>query len=186
MTEAAAAPAPGYLLLGEILRPHGIRGELRLRPRTDYPERLAQRARVFLGRGPHDSGAREYRLRGLRWHGRYALLSLEGIANRDAADALRGLQVMAPLAEAVPLEEGEFYLYQLIGARVETSAGEALGRIAEVLETGANDVYILRGSEYGEILLPATDETILETDIAAGRLVVAPPQGLLPPSANAP
>ena len=181
LTEAAAAPAPAYLLLGEILRPHGVLGELRMRPRTGYPEQLAARERVFLGRGPHDLAARAYQLVGLRWHGRYALLTLAGIADRNAADALRGLFVMAPLAEAVPLEEGEFYIFQIIGARVETAEGEALGTLVDVLETGANDVYILRGSAYGEVLLPVTEETVVETDIAARRVVVAPPAGLLPP-----
>ncbi len=152
-----------------------------MRPRTGYPEHLAARERVFLGRGVHDPAARAYRLSGLRWHGRYALLTLAGIADRSAADALRGLYVMSPLAEAIPLEEGEYYLFQIIGARVETTDGEALGTLVDVLETGANDVYILRGSDYGEVLLPVTEETVVETDIAAGRVVVAPPAGLLPP-----
>lgn len=152
-----------------------------MRPRTDYPEQLATREQLYLGRGPHDPKARPYRLSGIRWHGRYALISLVGVTDRNAAAALRGLYVMAPLAEAIPLEEDEFYLYQIIGARVETQTGESLGTLVEVLETGANDVYILRGSAYGEVLLPVTEETVLETDIEGGRILVSPPAGLLPP-----
>ena len=170
-----------YLLLGEILRPHGVRGELRMRRLTDYPEQLSARLQVFLGRGAHDEAARAFALEALRWHGLYALLALAGVADRNAADALRGLYVMTPLAEAIPLEENEFYLYEIVGAQVVSADdGEALGTLVEVLETGANDVYVLRGSDYGEILLPATQETVLETDIAGRKLVVRPPSGLLP------
>ncbi len=171
-----------YLLLGEILRPHGVRGELRMRPLTDYPEQLSARLQVFLGRSAYDEAARAFALEALRWHGRYALLALAGVSDRNAADVLRGLYVMTPLAEAIPLEEDEFYLYEIVGAQVVSADdGEALGTLVEVLETGANDVYVLRGSDYGEILLPATQETVLETDIAGRKLVVRPPSGLLPP-----
>ncbi len=154
-----------------------------MRPRTDYPEAMAQREIIHLGSGPHDRQAQPYHLSRIRWHGRYALLTLAGIQDRNAADALRGLKVLAPLAEAVPLEEDEFYLYQILGARVEMENGESLGTLVEVLETGANDVYVLRGSEYGEVLLPVTEETVLETDIEGKRVLVCPPDGLLlPPS----
>lgn len=152
-----------------------------MRLRTDYPEELEKREFLYLGRGPHDPKARPYHLKHIRWHSRYALLTLAEITNRNEAEALRGLKVLAPLAEAVPLEEDEFYLYQIIGARVEMEDGESLGTLVEVLETGANDVYVLRGSEYGEVLLPVTEETVLKTDIEAGRVLVRPPAGLLPP-----
>jgi 16S rRNA processing protein RimM len=87
---------------------------------------------------------------------------------------------MVALEDAVPLEDGEHYLYQIIGLRVETETGDVLGTLTEVLETGANDVYIVDSPQYGEVLIPATDETILDTDIQAGRMVVKLPDGLLP------
>ncbi|MBE2266947.1 MAG: 16S rRNA processing protein RimM, partial [Anaerolinea sp.] len=95
-------------------------------------------------------------------------------------DRLRNLLVMVALENAVPLEEGEFYLYELIGLNVQTESGEALGTLTEVLETGANDVYVVNSPRYGEVLIPVLPETILETNIAAKRMTVRLPDGLLP------
>ena len=78
------------------------------------------------------------------------------------------------------MEEGEFYLYQLIGLTVRTVEGTALGTITDILETGANDVYIVDSDIYGELLIPVTEETILETSIEQGTVVVSLPDGLLP------
>jgi 16S rRNA processing protein RimM len=87
---------------------------------------------------------------------------------------------MVSIEDAVPLDEGEVYLYQLIGMTVQTDDGRELGQITEVLETGANDVYIVKSPDYGEVLIPATDETILETNAETRRIVVKLPEGLLP------
>jgi 16S rRNA processing protein RimM len=83
--------------------------------------------------------------------------------------------------DAVPLEDDEFYLYQLIGLRVETSDGLQLGIISKYMETGANDVYIIQSPKYGEILFPATHETIIDHDIANGVVRVNLPDGLINP-----
>ena len=171
---------PRYLLLGEILRPHGIRGEVRMRVLTDYPERIPQLEQIYIAESIDTDKAVAYRVIHMRMHQGYALLQLEGITNRDQAEPLRQLQVMVALEDAIPLEEGEFYLYQLIGLSVRTGGGEILGEISDVLETGANDVYVVESPQYGEILIPATDETIVETNIAQGHVVVNLPEGLLP------
>lgn len=173
-------PEPRYLLLGEILRPHGIRGELRMRVLTDYPERINDMESVYLGQSPDTDSARQYSVEHLRMHKEYGLLKLKGVDTRESADLLRQLFVMVTLDEAVPLEEGEFYLYQLIGVQVVTQDGQHLGTIREVLETGANDVYILDSPQYGELLIPVTAETIITTDIEAGVITVSLPEGLLP------
>lgn len=170
---------PAYLVLGEILRPHGVRGELRVRLMTEYPERIAKLKTVYLADSPDAAKPTPYAVKGMRMNGDYGLLRLGGIEERNAADRLRGLIVLVDMEHAVPLEEGEFYLYQLIGLSVQTVEGEALGRLEEVLETGANDVYIIDSPRYGEILIPATDETIIKTDVAAGIMTVKLPEGLL-------
>lgn len=170
---------PRFLLLGEILRPHGVRGELRMRILTDYPERIPQLEKVYLAEKPDASEPDAYRVQHMRMHQSYGLLKLAGIDDRDQADRLRQLLVMVPLEHAVPLEEGEFYLYQLIGLSVRTTQGETLGSITDVLETGANDVYVVESSAYGEILIPVTDETVLQTNIQQGFVLVNLPEGLL-------
>ncbi len=162
------------------MRPHGIRGEIRLRLLTDYPERIAGLKTVYLAESPEAETVTPYQVQGMRMNKDFGLLRLGEITDRNQADRLRGLFVLVDLEHAVPLEEGEFYLYQLIGIRVETAEGETLGTLTEVLETGANDVYIVASPRYGEILIPVIPETIVRTDIAAGVLVVSLPEGLLP------
>jgi 16S rRNA processing protein RimM len=170
---------PPFLLLGQILRPHGIRGELRVNVLTAYPERIGPDMVVYLGSDP-DSPATStgYKVVQARTHQQYLILQLEGITDRDAADRLREQYVMVELDHAVPLAEDEFYLYQAIGLSVFTDEGEALGRVVEILETGANDVYVVQGPR-GEILLPSIEDCILDVDIEAGKMTVHLLDGLL-------
>ena len=174
---------PEYLLLGEIMRPPGIRGELRVRLMTDYPERIAKLETIYLADSPEAANPKPYRVQGMRMNGDFGLLKLHEIADRTEAERYRGLFVLVDMEHAVPLEEGEFYLYQLLGLRVQSDDGETLGTLTEVLETGANDVYVVDSPRYGEILIPVTDETIVKTDIQAGIVTVKLPDGLLPDTA---
>ncbi len=173
------ADAPQYLILGEVLRPHALRGELRIRILTDYPERIIAGKTIYLAE-KIDGKATAYQVEYLRANKEYGLLKLRGIENRDQADLLRELLVLTDIDDAVPLEDGEFYLYEMIGLDVQTEDGEMLGKLVEVLETGANDVYIIDSPRYGEVLIPAIDQTILKTDIDAGVMTVRLPEGLLP------
>jgi 16S rRNA processing protein RimM len=170
---------PPFLLLGQVLRPHGVRGELRLEVMTDYPERIVPGGMVYLGTDPDDTrSAEEYEVASVRRHLQYLIIRLAGIEDRNEAETLRDRYVMVALDQAVPLEEDEFYLFQAIGLEVSTEEHEALGRVSEVIETGANDVYVVRGPR-GEILIPAIDECIVEIDIAAGTMTVRLMDGLL-------
>jgi 16S rRNA processing protein RimM len=171
-------PEPRYLAVGRILRPHGVRGELRVEILTDYPERLGQCADLYLACPDSPASVRRYPIERLRRHKEVLLLKLGGCDDRNDADELRGMLVQIPLEKAVPLEEGEYYHFQLIGVRVETENGEWLGQVIEVLETGANDVFIVRGP-WGEVLLPAVDDVVLELDLKSKRMVVHLLPGIL-------
>jgi 16S rRNA processing protein RimM len=164
-------PEPRYLTVGRILRPHGVRGELRVEVITGSPERLDQHAYFFLASPDHPEAVRRYPVEKMRLHRGRLLLKLGGCDDRNGADELRGMLVQIPIEEAVPLEEGEYYHFQLLGVRVETEDGEWLGQVVKVLETGAHDVYVVRGSR-GEVLLPAVDELVLELDLDSKRMVV--------------
>lgn len=170
---------PYYLVIGEILRPHGVRGELRTRILTDYPERVFDLDVVHLGRDPMAAEAAVYHIQSVRFHQNYLLLTLKDIGDRDEADKLRGQLVMVDINNAVPLEEDEYYLYQLIGLKVETEAGQTLGTLADIMETGANDVYVIKRDSGPDILFPAHDDTVVEIDVEQGRIIVSPPDGLL-------
>jgi 16S rRNA processing protein RimM len=170
------------LLVGEVLRPHGVRGELRLRVLTEHPDHMAQLSHVYIGTDPDDPRIKRFDVRAVRFHQDYALLTLKEIPDRTAAEHYRGLFVMIDLSQAVPLEDDEIYVYELIGMQVVTEDGETLGPIIEVLATGANDVYIVDSPRYGEILLPVTDDTLLRTDTDNRRVIMRLPSGLLPAS----
>ena len=171
-------PEPHYLAVGQVLRPHGIRGELRVKVITDYPERLGQHACFYLGYPDSPEAVRRYPVEKWRLHKEVLLLKLTGCDDRNVAEELRGMLVQIPIEEAVPLEEGEFYQFQLIGIRVETEDGEWLGQVVEVLETNANDVYVVRGPR-GEVLLPAVEDVVLELNLQSRQMVVHLLPGML-------
>lgn len=171
---------PKYLIVGQILRPHGVQGELKIRLMTDYPERIRELGSVLLGRTADTDQVTTYQVERLRLQPEFGILKLEGIDDRDQAERLRMLLLLVTVENAVPLEEGEYYLFQLIGMTVKTQDGETLGTVSDVLETGANDVYIVDSPKHGEVLIPVTDETVLETDPKTRVITVKLPDGLLP------
>jgi 16S rRNA processing protein RimM len=161
-----------FLAVGRVLRPHGVRGEVRVEIHTDFPERFAVYETLYLGdqRTP-------YGLEGHRFHQGKALLKFVGVDDRNAAEELREQWVWIAIQDAAPLQEGEIYLHQMIHLRVVTVEGEDLGEVTEIIETGANPVYVVRGSG-GEILIPDTDEVILDIDLDRQRVTVQLIEGL--------
>jgi 16S rRNA processing protein RimM len=151
-----------------------VRGELRVGLLTDYPERLVQvHHTLYLG-----AEGRPYAVERVRLQKNAALIKLAGCDDRNAAEEFRGQFVQIPFEAAVPLEEGEYYHFQLVGVTVVTDQGEELGQVAEVLDTsGANDVYVVRGPR-GEVLIPATAEAVRELDLKTRRMVVTVLPGL--------
>lgn len=170
---------PKYLVIGEILRPHGVQGELRTRVVSDFPESLLALQKILIGDSADDLNPREHRLTKVRFNKEFALLTLDGCHNRNDADLLRSKIVMIDIADAIPLEKGEYYLFQLIGLKVYSDAQE-IGVIRDVLQTGANDVYIVASEEFGEVLIPAHEETIVNIDFDAAIVKMNLPEGLLP------
>ena len=168
-------PELRYLAIGQVARAHGLRGELSVTVLTEFPERFKDTDRVYLG---NEQEAEAYRLESYRWHKPNILLKLAGVDDRTQAEQLRGLLVQVPVEEAVVLPEGSYYLYELIGLEVVTITGEALGTLTNIIETGANDVYVVKGAGK-EILLPAIPEVIKSVNLAEGRVVVEVMEGLI-------
>jgi len=157
------------LSIGKIVGAHGLRGEVRLRIWSHFPERIPKLAYVYIEDEPVPR-----KLRRARIQGEIALLALEGIETREAAEELQGRVVRIDLAQAAPLGEDEYYHFQLIGLRVRDEQGTLLGELVEILETGANDVYVVQ-TAHGELLLPALQSVILSIDLDAGEMIVRPP-----------
>ena len=120
-----------------------------------------------------------YRLERARLHQGAVLLKLAGCDDRDAAEALRDLLVQVAIEDALPLEEGEYWLYQILGLEVWTTEDELLGVVREILETRANDVYVVQDRGGRQVLVPALDSVVLDIDLEAGRMLVALPEGLV-------
>lgn len=158
------------LAVGTIVGAHGVEGELKMRLSTDDPEHLLTIKHVYL-----DDATRARTLLGVRFHAGMALIKLHGVWNREAAQALRGSVVRIAGKDARPLEPGEFYLYQLIGLDVFNDAGEKLGTVTDLIETGANDVLVIAPAGGGkEFLLPNIPEYVPTIDPANRRLVARP------------
>ncbi len=168
--KADPQPRKGYVAVGFVRAPHGIQGELAIDPMTDFPER-------FLPGSVLLAGDAKYTIRGVRTHQKALLLALDGINTRNQAEALRDKLLEVPENDLPPLEEDAYYRFDIIGLQVVDEAGLALGKVEEVLETGANDVYIVRDAD-SELLIPAIDSVIKEIDVAANSMIVALLDGL--------
>lgn len=141
---------------------------------TDYPEKLLQIETLYVG-----PDHLPYRVRRMRRHFDGMIIQLDGVADRNAAEALREMMVYIHISDAVPLEEGEYYLFQIEGIRVVTDEGLELGHLTNLIETGANDVYVITGPQGQEILIPAIPEVIQEVDTAGGVMTVHLLDGLM-------
>ena len=168
------ASEPGYLVIGAIVGAHGIRGEVKVAPMTDFPERFRPGARVFVGRGPD---VRPTEIVAARPHKGLWLVKLASVPDRNAAELLSNQHLLIPEAEAMPLGEHENYIHDLMELPVFTSEGELLGRITEVIITPANDVYVVEG-DAGELLLPALRSVVVKVDLDARQMIVNLPDGL--------
>jgi 16S rRNA processing protein RimM len=165
------------VVIGEIARPHGLRGEMRVTPLTDRPERFADVTECVLwdqARGTRES----FRVTGARRQGAAVLISLAGCETVEAAAALVGRLVALPEAEALPLPPGRFYPWQLEGCRVSTDDGREVGRVIRIEQSAAQDLWVVSDGTR-ECLIPAVAEIVVEVDVAAGRVVIRPPDGLL-------
>ncbi len=164
-----------WIGIGRVAAPHGVRGELRVKIETDFPERFEAGNELTLLSGPQGS-PRTYRVLGSREHKGMMLLQLQGVETRDDADKLRGVEIVVPRHEVKPLPEGSYYIFDLIGLDVFDTQGSPLGKLAEVLHPGGNDVYVIRGER--EILVAAVKQFIKEVDVSARRMVIDPPEEL--------
>jgi 16S rRNA processing protein RimM len=165
------------LTIGEIVAPFGLKGEVKVRLETDFPDRFKRLPEVCLRQ---TSGkAALYVVEGARNHKGLVLLKLRGIDSIDTADTLRNRLVQIRGSEAVRLPRNEFYIHDAVGCDVYTESGLLLGPLTAVLRSPANDVFVV-GSGKSEILLPVISDVVREVDTAARRIIVAPTPGLLP------
>jgi 16S rRNA processing protein RimM len=167
------------LSIGQIVGAHGIRGELKVEILTDDPHRFGLLERVYIGQDGEEPVP--WAMEGYRLHKGRVLLKLAQCDDRTAAQAFRGLLVQVPFAEALPLQPGDYYEHQIVGLEVWTEDGRLLGEVAEILYTGANEVYVVRSVDphQRDCLVPAIKDVVIQVDLDAGQITIDPIEGLV-------
>lgn len=169
-----AQPEPEFLEAARVLRPWGVRGEVKVEILSSHAEDMAPGRQVYVGEDRHAC-----EIQGARAQGDYLIVKLAGYSTPEQAEALRGLHLYIDRGSVSSLRPREYYRHQIIGLTVVTLEGVDLGKVEEILETGAHDVYIVHGPR-GEVLLPARVEVIRDIDLASGVMRVSLLPGLLP------
>ncbi len=157
-----------YLLIGQVLRPQGIKGLVKVRPDTDDPERFLDLKSLYIKVG---EAYQEISVEDISVREDGVYLRLNGVADRTAAERQRGLMLYVDRAHAVQLGENETFICDLIGCRVMDLQGNELGTLTDVLQPGGNDVYVIKTPK-GEMLLPALRHVIPTVDVKQGIVTV--------------
>ena len=165
---------PEYLVVGFLRRPHGVKGEMLMDVHTDFPERLKTGMTVYLG-----DQYQPITIASLRGHAKGLLIRFRSIKTPEDAGLYRNTWMYVPTADRPPLPEGEYYHHQLIGLNVVTDENRELGTLVDIIETGANDVYLIRGADGKETLLPAIPPVILDINLADRQMCVHLLDGLI-------
>lgn len=165
----------GLTCIGIVAKAHGVRGELKVTARSDTPEYYTGMKSVILETA---DGLRPFSVGAVRTAGGCWVMRLEGVTSRDQAESLRGAEVLLENSLLRPLERDEYFQHDLIGCAVETLGGRGLGRVEEVLETGANEVLAVGGAG-GRVMIPLTREVVREVDMGARLIRIEPLPGLL-------
>ncbi len=157
-----------YLLLGTVVKPQGVRGEVKLRHETNDPSRFTELETIYLRRG---DAYEPVSVVSARVSGDAAFLTLEGVDDRDAAEALRGEALYVDREHARRLAENEVFVADLLGVRAEDGAGNEIGTVADVLQNGGTDVLVFR-TPRGTMMAPFLKRLVTGLDVSAGRMVM--------------
>lgn len=165
---------PVFLLVGILRRPHGVKGEVLMGIMTDFPERIQPGITLYL-----NEGAEELTVTSVRHHNKGKLIRIEEYPSREDVENIRNRDVFVRADDRPPLPKGEHYWHELIGMQVVTDDGDFLGVLTNLIETGANNVYVVHNDEGKEILLPVIDEVVLKIDKKKKQMTVHLLEGLV-------
>lgn len=161
-----------YLEAGKIVTTHGIKGEIKIMPYTDYPELLCEFDRLFLGKNHEEISIERSRV-----FKNMVIAKLEGYDTPEAAEKLRN-KILYMHRDDLELDEDTYFIQDLIGIEVsDADSGFIYGKITDVMQTGANDVYVVQGKDR-EYLVPAIPEVVVTTDIDESTMTIRPLEGL--------
>lgn len=152
--------------IGKIVAPHGVRGDVRVIPLTDFPERFQILKKVYTDNGILLD------VEHAKQHKQFILLKLRGYNSINDVEKLRNRILQVERKDAFPLPEGHYYQFDIIGLAVQTVDGEHLGIVTDILETGSNDVYVTEKEDGKPLLIPAIKDVVKTIDLKAGIMVV--------------
>ena len=164
-----------FLQVGVITSTHGIRGEVKVFPTTDDAARFKKLKKALLDTGKERL---ELEIQSVKFFKQFVIVKFKGIDNINDIERYKGKSLLVPRANAVPLKKDEYYIGDLIGMEVFTEEGR-FGVLKDVMETGANEVYIVDSDEHGEVLIPAIRQCILDVDVEGKRMKIRLMDGLI-------
>lgn len=163
-----------FIVIGQIKNTHGIKGQIKVMPFTDFPERFRKMEKVWVEQ--RDGSTKEYEIEDVKYQKQWILLKLSGVEDMTTAESMKGLQLVITRENVFPLPEDSYYIFDLVGCQV-FEGQELLGPVKEVIQTGSNDVYVVEYNN-SELLIPALKWVVLSVDIENKRIEVALPKGL--------
>jgi 16S rRNA processing protein RimM len=169
-------PPENLLLMGEVIRPHGLEGLLRIKSYAESEESFLGAEMVFLQKGSAEP--REYAVTSVRPHKNVHLLKLRGVDSLEEAEELKGAKILIGKDTLNSKGRNEYFWYELIGLEVYLSRGEYVGKIKHILPTGSNDIYVVQEGNK-EVLIPAIHDVIQEIDLTKKRMIISNVEGLL-------
>lgn len=155
--------------IGQIVAPHGVRGDVRIYPDTDFPKRFLKMKYGYID-------GKKYEVESARLHKRVVLMKFVGVDDRNAAELLVKKDLQVPREDLVPLQKGQHYIYDILGSAVYDLQDHELGKLTGVLRTGSNDVYVVTADDGKETLLAAIPDVIKSIDESAKKIIVDPPE----------
>ncbi|WP_099190414.1 ribosome maturation factor RimM [Tepidibacter mesophilus] len=164
-----------YFNVGQIVKVQGLKGDMRVYPLTDYKERFEEIDWVYIS----DDTETKYEIEKVRYKGNVVILKIKGIDTINDAEKLIKKYLKIPRENARDLEDDEYFISDLIGIKAYTVDGEYIGVLHEVLQTGANDVYLIKNDENKEILIPAIKKFVPELSIEDKKMIIDPIEGML-------
>lgn len=164
------------LQVGVITSTHGVRGEVKVFPTTDDAARFKQLKHVLLDNGRE---MKPLEIQGVKFFKQFVILKFKGIDNINDIERYKRCPLLVERKDAVELKEDEYFIADMIGIQVETEDGEVFGTLKDVMETGANDVYVIDTEEHGEVLVPAIKECILDVDVENRKMTIHLMDGLI-------
>lgn len=167
----------GFILVGGVAKPHGIRGEFCIKSYADSPSLFGRVAALFLQDGK--KRPEPFVVKSWREHKGLVLLKCQGVDDRNRAEELRGREVLIHKDDLPELDQGEHYLVDMMGCRVALEDGTDVGVLEAFYETAEQDTWVIMTDDRKEVLLPAVPEFVLDVDLDREIITIAPPEGLL-------